>query len=415
MKLFNPFKISYKNLLAAKFRSFLTILGIIIGVGSVVVIMAIGQSAQEMIVDQIRGVGSNLIGVLPGASDEKSPPPTALGITITTLKYEDLLALRNDSNVPEVEDGAGYVLGSATVERNGISSNISFTGTTASFIKVENAEIESGRFFSSNEESNLSRVAVLGPKAKENIFGSDNAIGEKIRIKNQSFTVIGIMKSRGSEAFSGGDQDNSVIVPLKTAEDLLLGINHLAFIRLKVKTPELVSLAIANTKATLRERHGIKDPTNDDFSVRDQRAALDLIGKITDVLRYFLLAIGSVSLIVGGVGIMNVMLISVNQRIKEVGLRKAVGARNSEVITQFLIEAAFISSLGGIIGIIGGVISSFFVSVIMQKLGYNWPFLVSVQSIIIAFSVSALIGMVFGLYPARKASKISPMEALRYE
>jgi putative ABC transport system permease protein len=182
-----------------------------------------------------------------------------------------------------------------------------------------------------------------------------------------------------------------------------------------VESPDLISSAIANTKVTLRERHRIKDPSKDDFSVRDQAAALETVTNITNILRYFLLAIGTVSLIVGGVGIMNVMLIAVNQRVREVGLRKAVGARNSEIISQFLIESATISTLGGIIGIIIGIFLAFTTSVIIQALNYHWPFIVSVPSIFVAFGVSALIGILFGIYPARKASKISPMEALRYE
>ena len=302
MKLLNPIKISSKNLMAAKFRSFLTILGIIIGVGSVVVIMAIGQSAQEMIIDQVKGVGSNLIGVLPGASDEKGPPATAMGITITTLKYDDLQAIRDQNKVPEVEDAAGYVMGSDTVKKDGIETSVSFIGVTASYINVETAEVENGRFFSVDEETNLSRVVLLGSKTKEDFFGSMSPINEKLKIGDQNFTVIGVMKPKGSAAM-GSNQDESAIIPLKTAQKLLMGIDHLAFIRAKAKSPEVIESAIANIKSTLREQHNIKKPSDDDFSVRDQRAALDMIKKITDILRYFLLTIGTISLIVGGVGI----------------------------------------------------------------------------------------------------------------
>ncbi|PIR73550.1 MAG: multidrug ABC transporter substrate-binding protein [Candidatus Moranbacteria bacterium CG10_big_fil_rev_8_21_14_0_10_35_21] len=415
MRFLNPIKISYKNLMAARFRSFLTILGVIIGVASVIIIMSIGLSAQELILDQVKGIGSNLIGVLPGASDEDGPPAAAMGIVNTSFTYDDLLALKNSRNVPEVDDGAGYVLGTITITWNEISKNTHFTGTTASYMNVENAEMAEGRFFDSEEEMNLSRVAVLGNKLVKDIFGEENAIGQRVKINEDNFTVIGIFKDRGSAAFGSSGQDDSVFIPLKTAQKIILGINHLGFARLKVKSPDLIESAIANAKITLRQRHNIDNPANDDFSVRDQAAALEMIGQITDVLRYFLLAVGTISLIVGGVGIMNIMLIAVGQRIREVGLRKSLGAKNREIMSQFLAESVFVSLLGGIIGIILGISISFLASVIIQYLGYSWKFLISFQSIIVAVLVSIFIGIIFGLYPARKASRVSPMEALRYE
>ncbi len=415
MRFIDPIKISYKNLLAAKFRSFLTILGIIIGVAAVIVIMAIGRSAQALILDQISGVGSNLIAVTPGASDEKGPPAAALGIIIKTLLYGDLEALRNPNRVPEVEDAAGYVNGTETVSYGANSQTLSFVGTTASYINVEKTEVAQGRFFTKDEETNMSRSVVLGDQADKDLFEGADPIGRTIRIKDQNFMVIGVMKKRGSTGFGIGGQDSSVIVPIRTAQKLLLGIDHLAYIRLKAKDPTLIPSAIANVKFTLRERHNIKDPSKDDFSVRDQASAIEIITNVTNVLRYFLLAIGTISLIVGGVGIMNTMLIVVNQRIREVGLRKAVGARTSDILRQFLIESSAISLAGGIIGIVLGILISFIASVVMQALGYTWPFLISWQSILIATSVSILIGMIFGLYPASKASRVSPMEALRYE
>jgi putative ABC transport system permease protein len=247
------------------------------------------------------------------------------------------------------------------------------------------------------------------------LFGNDDPLGKTLKMKEQNFNVIGVFKERGSSAFGMGNQDDSIFVPLKTGQKILLGINYLTFARLKVKSPSLIPAAIANAKVTLRERHHIKDPAKDDFSIRDQASALEVVTNITNILRYFLLAIGTVSLIVGGVGIMNVMLIAVNQRVKEVGLRKAIGARNAEIILQFLIESATIASLGGIIGIMVGILLAFVASIIIQALGYYWPLIISPMSVLIAFGVSALIGIVFGIYPARKASRISPMEALRYE
>jgi putative ABC transport system permease protein len=415
MNILSPIKISYRNLMAAKFRSFLTILGIIIGVASVIIIMSIGQSAQSLILDQVSGVGSNLIGVLPGASNDNSPPPAAMGIIIATLKYDDLLAITNSHNVPEVSSGAGYVSGTETASYNGTNLAASFQGTTASYINVEDTEVSEGRFITRDEEANLSRVAVVGANLIQNLFSGEDPIGKTIKLKDQNFTIIGVLKKRGSSGFGLSSQDDTIYIPIKTAQKLILGIDHLGFIRLKAKDASLIPSAIANTKITLREQHHITDPTNDDFSVRDQASALDTIKNVTNVLRYFLLAIGTISLIVGGVGIMNIMLIAVNQRIREVGLRKAVGAKNADVRIQFLVEAVFISLLGGIIGIIIGVAIAYLISVVANLLQYSWPFIILWQSIVVAVLVSGGIGIIFGLYPARKASRVSPMEALRYE
>ncbi|MFZ2882762.1 MAG: FtsX-like permease family protein, partial [Candidatus Moraniibacteriota bacterium] len=286
---------------------------------------------------------------------------------------------------------------------------------TASYIDVENTKVAEGRFFSEDEETNMSREVVIGFNLKKDLFDGDNPLNKVIKIKDQNFTVIGVLEKRGSSGFGVNSQDDTIFVPLKTAQKILLGIDHLGFIRLKVRDASLISLAKENITRTLREQHDIDDPANDDFSVRDMASAVEIIKQVTDVLRYFLLAIGTISLIVGGVGIMNIMLLAVNQRIREVGLRKAVGAKNTDVWTQFLIESAFISFLGGIIGIIIGIAISGLTAIIIQSLQYVWPFIISWQSIVAAIGVSFAIGIIFGIYPAGKASRISPMEALRYE
>jgi putative ABC transport system permease protein len=415
MNILFPIKISLKYLLAAKFRSFLTMLGIIIGVASVIVIMAIGQSAQLLILDQISGVGANLIGVLPGASEENGPPPAAMGIITTTLKYDDLKALLDKRNVPEISNGAGYVTGTDTLAYRGTNLTVSFNGTTSGYLEVENTELEKGRFFTENEETNLSKVIVLGSKVKKDLFYDEDPIGKSVKFKDQNYSVIGVLEERGSSGFGISSQDDSVFIPVRTAQKLILGIDHLGYIRLKAKDATLVENAMANVKTTLREKHNIKNPINDDFSVRNQASAMKMVENVTDVLRYFLLVIGAISLVVGGVGIMNIMLIAVSQRIREVGLRKAVGAKNSDVKTQFLVESVFISMLGGIVGIIFGIAVAFVISVAARLLQYDWAFIISWQSVLVATIVSASIGIIFGLYPAQKAARISPMEALRYE
>lgn len=414
MRFSDPIKIALNNLKAAKFRSFLTILGIVIGIASVIIIMAIGTSAQELILDQVRGVGSNLIGVLPGASEESEPPASAMGVVITTLKYDDLKALLQKNNVPNVTDGAGYISGNDTVQYEGKDKNYTFRGTTASYINVENAEIESGRFFTKEEEISLTRLAVLGSEVAADLFGEGgDAIGKKIKIGDQSFEIIGIFKRRGSTAFS--NQDTAIFMPLFTAQKIMLGVDYLNFIRLKVDSEENIDRAKADIIATLREQHDIKKAGDDDFSVRDQKAGLDAITKVTGAIKYFLTAIAAISLLVGGVGIMNTMLISVNQRIQEVGLRKAIGAKNSVIMLQFLTESVVITLIGGIVGILGGIAVSFVAALIIQRLGYHWPFVVTISSIVLAVSISALVGIFFGLYPARKAARLNVVEALRYE
>ncbi|MEI7891262.1 MAG: ABC transporter permease [bacterium] len=399
--------------MAAKFRSFLTILGIIIGIASVIIVMAIGASAQQLILAQVSGAGSNLIGILPGASNDKGPPASALGIVTTTFKQRDLDAILLKKNVPNVVAASGYVSGIGSAKYKNNSNEASFQGVSADFISVEKNDLSFGRFFTVEENTGLARVAVLGAKKAKDLFGSDDPIGKIFSLKDVNFTVIGILAEKGGSAVS--NPDDLVYVPILTAQKIMLGIDYLNFARIKVDKPENVERATADIKYTLRIAHKIKNSSDDDFSVRNTAQALDIITNITNVLKYFLAGIAAISLLVGGIGIMNIMLISVNQRIREVGLRKAVGARNRHIITQFLIESVFITMIGGVIGIILGIFISFIASIIINALGYKWDFLISFSSIIVATIVSMLIGILFGIYPAKKAARISPMEALRYD
>ncbi len=399
--------------MAAKFRSFLTILGIIIGIASVIIVMAIGASAQQLIVDQVNGMGTNLVGILPGASDEKGPPASALGIVTTTLKTSDLEAIMLKKNVPNVIAISGYVSGVATAEYKSNSTQSNFQGVSAGFIDVENNKLQAGRFFTNEEDNGLARVAVIGSKKSEDLFENEDPIGKVFSLKGTNFTVIGIFEKKGSSGFSNVDE--MIYVPLQTAQKIILGINYLNFARVKIDSFENMDRAVADVKYTIRMKHNIKNPTDDDFSVRNTAQALEMINKITNVLKYFLAGIAGISLLVGGIGIMNIMLISVNQRIREVGLRKAVGARTRHIITQFLSESVFITLVGGTIGIIIGILISFLASLVINALGYSWQFIISLSSIIVGTFISVLIGIIFGIYPARKASQISPMEALRYE
>lgn len=394
-----------------KIRSFLTMLGIIIGVMSVIIVMSVGAGAQSLILNQVKSMGSNLVGILPGKADEKGPPASVMGVVITTLTDDDIKALVKE--IPYFIAGNGYVRGTDTVTRNDQQIDTNFTGVNADYIDVEEAKVVTGRFFSEDEEKTNARVAVLGYEVAKELFLDENPVGQQIKIKKSYFTVVGVMVKRGVSGMQ--NQDNQIFVPLTTAQKLLLGINHISFARLKVDKAENVDSAVAQTKDILRERHDIENPENDDFSVRSMAQGLEAITSITDALTMFLVAVAAIALIVGGVGIMNIMLAAVQERTREIGLRKAVGAKNKNIIIQFLIESIMITSLGGIIGIILGIFISYLVAMIAQNLGYDWEFVVSTEAIILGCFVSVGVGLTFGIIPARKASRLDPIEALRYE
>lgn len=410
-----PIKICIKALLANKARSFLTMLGIIIGVASVIIIISVGAGAQSLILNQIKTLGTNLIGVMPGKSDDKGPPASVMGIVITTLTYDDAMALANKKNAPNLVGVVAYTRGVGTVSWGPNSYDTNLAGVTSDYPIVEDGTVEEGRFITKEEEKNLARVAVLGSTVKKELFGDSDPIGQRVKIKNQSFEVIGVMKERGTVAFQ--DYDDQVFLPLLTMQKLIAGVNHLGLIRAKVDSKENIQKAIDMTAATLRENHNIRDNSgkNDDFTIRNAAEALNMITTITDALRYFLAAMAAISLLVGGIGIMNIMLVSVQERTREIGLRKAVGANNFNIMIQFLLEAIVITLFGGLIGIVIGILVSYLISAIANAVGYDWSFIISPISIILAILVSTTIGIIFGLYPAIKASKKDPVTALRYE
>lgn len=396
--------------MANKRRSLLTMLGMIIGVGSVIAIMAIGAGAQSYVFSQLEVFGGNLVGVLPGGSGEDQPPASMFGAVITTLTNEDAKEIAKIGHVVAVTP---YANGNMKVSYRSVAKNVDFSGVTSDFLEVENSKMREGRFFMADEDDAVARNAVLGSSLADDLFGAEEPVGKKIKIGPESFTVIGVLAEKGSSLIS--DQDNQAYVPVRTAQKVLLGINHISLLRAKVDDEKYVDMVLREIKSVLRNQHNLKGDMKNDFTVRSMSQALDIIGTVTGAISVFLGAIAAISLLVGGVGIMNIMLVAVTERTREVGLRKAVGAKQKDIVYQFLIEALLLTFVGGIVGIIGGSIFSYVVAAIVSALGYHWELIITLDSILLSAGVSAAIGLVFGIYPAYRAARLDAIESLRYE
>lgn len=385
-------------------------LGIIIGIASVVAIMAIGKGAESLITGSIKKVGTNLVGVLPGASNDNGPPASAMGISIKTLTYDDALAI---AKLPEVEGISAYARGNSEIVAGKESYTATFSGITADYPIVENHAVETGRFFTEAEERAGKRVAVLGSDIKEELFPFTDPLGESIRIHGIPFTVIGIMEKKGSSLVI--NPDNQVFLPLSITQKILLHQNYLGLIRVKIISEEAVPSALLRIEQILRTRHDITSPNDDDFSVRSLSQALEMLSTILLGLRLFLASIAGISLIVGGIGIMNVMFMTVSQRTREIGIKKAIGATPQQIEFEFLLEAIVLTGIGGVIGTIIGILLSWGIAIGAQHSGYDWEFFISGTAIVLALVTAMGVGIIFGLYPARKAAKLRPIDALRYE
>jgi putative ABC transport system permease protein len=412
MDIFESIKNAWQMITRTKMRSFLTMLGIIIGISAVMIVLSVGESVQDLILDEIRSVGPDLIAVLPGASDESGRPSSTFGIVNTSLKYEDGEAIFR-SNSPYIYSLAMYLTGSDVISIDSKIKGITFYGTTATYIDVQNVKIEKGRFFTKEEEMNNARVVVLGSKIASEIFGDDNPIGKRLTIKKVNFNVIGVLEEKGSSLIQS--QDDDFFIPISTAQNIILGVNHINFMRIKVNSIDSIDNAIGHVEEILRDRHNIDKLDQDDFTITSTADALETISLITDALKFFLTAVAAISLIVGGFGIMNIMLATVQERTKEIGLRRAIGARKKEIINQFLIEAVTITFISGIIGIIFGSLILALISLVINYLDYNWTLIISPTSVLLGGIVSIGIGLVFGITPAKKAAELDPIEALRYE
>ncbi|MFA6355267.1 MAG: ABC transporter permease [Candidatus Paceibacterota bacterium] len=424
--LIKEIKTTIKDLLARKGRSLLTILGIVIGVAGVIIIISLGAGAQSLVVGQVTKLGSNLVGILPGKSNENGPPTAVFGVQIKTLKLSDIDAIKNKSKVPNVTEVASFVSSNITIIAGRESVDTKFTATDGSYTRIQNTEMIKGIFFTDEEANSGANVIVLGYDVAKALFPNGNEIGQIVKIKvpdnnpldtNVSnsipFRVIGVQKKLGTVTFQ--NQDDQVFIPFSIGQRKILGIDYIQFARIKIDDAINVKVAMEDIKRVLREQHRIHDIENDDFSVRDLADALKLLTGITDTLRIFLALMAGISLVVGGIGIMNIMLVTVSERTREIGLRKAIGATQANIRNQFLLESIVLTFTGGIFGIILGIIVSYLVAIGARFAGYDWAFIISPFAVILAVTVSILTGIVFGLYPALKAARLDPIEALRYE
>jgi putative ABC transport system permease protein len=401
------FEENFFAIISNKARSSLTILGIVIGVGSVVAMVSIGQGTTVSIQQSIQSIGSNLLTVSPGAQRGPGVEISAGRGSSQTLTQEDSNAI--EAEVSYIKAVAPDVSSRYQVTAKGTNTNTTVDGTVSSYTQVKNLGMDIGAFISDQDVENFSKVAVLGPTTRDDLFGEGaDPTGQKIKINKIEFTVIGIVTAKGGTGF--GSQDDRIYIPISTAQRFLAGNNSVSDINIQVQDEKNMSVVQDQITALLLARHNISDPALADFSIMNQADILNTLSSVSGTLTLLLGAIAGISLVVGGIGIMNMMLTTVTERTREIGLRKAIGAKNKDISLQFLSEATTLTFIGGIIGIVLGWIASIAVSM-FGGIATS----VSITSIILAFGVSGLIGIIFGYYPARRAALLNPIEALRYE
>ena len=399
---------TYSALSSNKVRSGLTILGIVIGISSVIAMVSIGTGASNTISSSIESLGSNLIQVTPGAQRTQGFGASAGRGGAKTLTNEDAEAIA--TQVENLQAVDSQVSGRYQVTAKGTNTNTSVLGVTPYYPQIRNVQVEDGAFISDTQNNSASKVAVIGPTTRDDLFGegTTGVVGKAVRINGMEFKVIGITVAKGGSSFQ--NQDDVIYIPVKSAQRYFSGDQYLTTIAIQASSPEVMTQIQEDVTLLLLDRHRISDAANADFSVLNQNDLLGTATSVTSTLTYLLAAIGGISLLVGGIGIMNMMLTTVTERTKEIGLRKAIGAKQNDISTQFLAEAIALTLIGGIVGIALGWVISF---------GVNLTGLVttsvSLSSVLLAFGVSAATGIVFGYYPARKAAQMSPIDALRYE
>lgn len=405
---------SKQALLTNKVRSALTVLGIVIGVAAIILIVSIGRGAENLILSQLGGLGADLIVIRPG-QEPTGPSDFSETLFSDSLKERDIDALKRTENVPHLRDIAPAVIVPGPISYRSETYRPEVFGWSAEFMgDVFDIYPEKGVYFTDLDIRQKASVAVIGHEVEQELFGNDSALGKNIKIKDRNFRVVGVLPSHGQSSFF--NPDKVVVIPYTSAQTYLTGSDHYQEVMVRADDPSFVARTVRDIEATLRESHNITDSEKDDFFVVTQEGLVDQIGTILSVLTAFLSSVVAISLVVGGIGVMNIMLVSVTERTKEIGLRKAIGATNKDIMRQFLLESVLLTAVGGIVGVLIGALFAFLVSfVLSQGLALAWEFSFPVAGALLGVGVSALVGVVFGLYPARKAAQKSPIEALRYE
>ena len=397
---------SLSTLTLNKVRTGLAMLGVIIGIGSVIALVSLGQAGQKSITSQIQSLGSNLLTISPGSQFSGGVQG---GGNVATLTYNDAKAIASSSLITTVESVSAEYSSRAQIVAGKNNTNTTVTGVLPEYAEIRNTTISLGTFITQRNVDSMSKVAILGPVTATDLFGEGaNPVGKTIRISGQVFKVIGVTEEKGGAGFMS--QDDIVYIPLTTAQKLLFGVDYVSSISVSAINEDIMTQAQEEIGSLLLSRHKIKDPEQADFRIMSQEDILSTMTQITDTFTTLLSGIAAISLVVGGIGIMNIMLVTVTERTREIGLRKALGAKGTAITTQFLIQAVTITFIGGLIGTILGIGVSLGLTGMM-----NLPFVLSISSIALAFLVSVGIGILFGWYPAQKAAKLQPIEALRYE
>ena len=409
-RLFESIKIAFQSLVSNKLRAFLTMLGIIIGVGAVVAMMSIGTGAQESIIKSVQDIGSNLIIVTPGNRQEEQQGFKQMledDKDKEALKVEDVKMIEKEATL--IKGAAPAVLSSSIITYLNKNTRASVYASSEKAEYIYNFEIEQGQFYTASDVQNSANVVVIGHTVINKLFGKIDPIGKIIKVDGKNFTVIGIIKSKGTDQF-GNDQDNSISMPITAAQNKLYGINYINMIIAQSTSENNIDQASKEVEKILRRAHNLRTDEKNDFTVQNQTQLLDIVGTITNIFTITISSIAGISLLVGGIGIMNIMLVSVTERTREIGIRKAVGAKNKDILFQFLVESVVLSITGGILGILFAVA----VSIILNEFTILEP-VISAFPIILAITFSTIVGLFFGIYPAMRAARLNPIAALRYE